>query len=96
MQVCHRVLLMVIATLAPSAPTAESAPRLRDALAAAGNRDATVRVFDHGNHGLLEARTGYDREVQTLSRYVPGFQDGLVRWIVGHVGRGGHPRLHDR
>jgi hypothetical protein len=68
-----------------SVPTAESAPLLRAALATAGNADATVRVFDRGNHGLLEARTGYDREVNTLSHYVPGFQDGLVRWIAAHV-----------
>ncbi len=68
-----------------SVPTAESAPLLREALAAAGNGDATVRVFDRGNHGLLESRTGYDREVQVLSHYVPGFQDSLVRWIEAHV-----------
>jgi hypothetical protein len=68
-----------------SVPTAESAPLLRGALAAAGNRDATVRVFDRGNHGLLESRTGYDREVNTLSHYVPGFQGGLVRWIETRV-----------
>ena len=68
-----------------SVPTAESARLLREALAAAGNGDATVRVFDRGNHGLLEARTGYDREVHALSHYVAGFQDGLVRWIEAHV-----------
>jgi dienelactone hydrolase len=72
-----------------SVPTAETAPALRAALAAAGNGDATVRVFDRGNHGLLEARTGYDREVLELSHYVPGFQDGLVRWIGDHVGLAG-------
>jgi hypothetical protein len=66
-----------------SVPTAESASLLRAALA--GNGDATVRVFDRGNHGLLESRTGYDREVHALSHYVPGFQDGLVRWIKAHV-----------
>ncbi|HEY2954946.1 MAG TPA: alpha/beta fold hydrolase [Candidatus Eisenbacteria bacterium] len=68
-----------------SVPTAESAPLLRGALAAAGNGDATVRVFDQGNHGLLESRTGYDREVFELSRYVPGFQDGLVGWLEAHA-----------
>jgi uncharacterized protein len=67
-----------------SVPSAESAGLLRRALV---NVDATVRVFERGNHGLLESRTGYQREVQTLSRYVPGFQDGLIRWIQAHVGR---------
>jgi dienelactone hydrolase len=68
-----------------SVPSAESATLLRQALAAAGNGDATVRVFDRGNHGLLESRTGYDRELSALSHYVPGFQDDLVRWIQTHV-----------
>jgi dienelactone hydrolase len=68
-----------------SVPTAASTPLLRRALAEAGVRDATVRVFETGNHGLLEARTGYDREVHELAHYVPGFQDGLVRWIEAHV-----------
>ena len=68
-----------------SVPTAETARLLRGALAAAGNTDATVRVFDRGNHGLLGSRTGYDRELYMLSRYVPGFQDGLVRWIKARV-----------
>ena len=72
-----------------SVPTAESATLLRDALAAAGNPDATVRVFESGNHGLLEARTGYDSEARNLDRYVAGFQDGLVRWIEARVGRTG-------
>jgi dienelactone hydrolase len=69
-----------------SVPTSRSLPLLRRALAEAGNRDATVRVFDQGNHGLLEARTGFDREVRTLGYYVPGFQEGLIRWIEAHTG----------
>jgi hypothetical protein len=67
-------------------PTAESARLLRDAFASAGNPDATVRVFDRGNHGLLEAETGYEREAWALNRYVEGFQDGLMRWITARVG----------
>jgi len=69
-----------------SVPTSESATLLRQALAAAGNSDATVRVFENGNHGLLESRTGFDNEVRTLRYYVPGFQDGLIGWIEKHTG----------
>jgi dienelactone hydrolase len=69
-----------------SVPTAESAPLLRQALADAGISDATVRVFDGGNHGLLEAHTGYESELHALNRYVAGFQDGLIAWIVEHAG----------
>jgi len=73
-----------------SVPTAESAQLLRRALAGAGNVDATVRVFERGNHGLLESRTGYPQEA--LSHYVRGFQDGLVRWIEAQVNRRTGPR----
>jgi len=66
-------------------PTAETATRLRETFAATGNRDATVRVFEHANHGLLESRTGYDSEARTLNTYVPGFQEDLVRWIKAHL-----------
>ena len=51
------------------------------ALAQTGVRDATVRVFNRANHGLLMARTGYARESRSLAVYVPGFQDELVAWI---------------
>ena len=76
---------IMLGALDRSVPTAESAPLLRDALAAAGNGDATVRVFEQGNHGLLQSQTGYEREMLSLSRYVPGFQDDLVGWIEAHV-----------
>jgi dienelactone hydrolase len=69
-----------------SVPSAESAPLLRGALADAGIPDATVRVFERGNHGLLEAHTGYEREILALDRYVAGFQDGLIEWIEEHAG----------
>ncbi|MGH7724433.1 MAG: alpha/beta hydrolase family protein [Candidatus Eiseniibacteriota bacterium] len=72
-----------------SVPTAESTLLFRSALADAGNRDATVRVFDDGNHGLLVSRTGYGREVRSLSHYVPGFQSDLARWLEEHVGLAG-------
>lgn len=76
---------VMLGDLDRSVPSTESAALLREALAAAGNGDATVRVFEGANHGLLESRTGYDSEVYALSHYVRGFQDGLVRWIEAHV-----------
>ena len=72
---------VMLGELDRSVPSAETAPMLRAALAEAGARDATVRVFKGANHGLLMARTGYDREITSLRYYVPGFQDGLVSWI---------------
>jgi dienelactone hydrolase len=76
---------VMLGELDRSVPTAETATMLRAALAEAGIKDATVRVFKGANHGLLRARTGYDREVRSLGYYVPGFQDGLISWIKQHT-----------
>lgn len=76
---------VMLGELDRSVPSAETATMLRAALAEAGIKDATVRVFKGANHGLLRARTGYDRETRSLGYYVPGFQEGLVSWIKRHV-----------
>lgn len=76
---------VMLGELDRSVPSAETATMLRAALAEAGTKDATVRVFKGGNHGLLLARSGYDRETKSLGWYVPGFQDGLVSWIKQRV-----------
>src|SRR6185295_9371338 len=72
---------IMLGQLDRSVPTAESAPLLRNALARAGNKRAIIRVFPNANHGLLEGHTGFDAEARLLNRYVPGFQNSLVRWI---------------
>jgi hypothetical protein len=59
---------------------------LRSAFEAAGNTRATIRVFARGNHGLLVAHNGYEREIRSLAYYVPDFQAGLVRWLRATVG----------
>ena len=69
-----------------SVPTAEAAPAFRRVFKESGNRDATVRVFPSGNHGLLKARTGFDDEARYLDHYLPGFQDSVASWIMRHVG----------
>jgi dienelactone hydrolase len=74
-----------------SVPSAETERTLRSAFEAAGNTRATVRLFARGNHGLLVARNGYEREIKSLAYYVPDFQAGLVRWLRANVGE---PALH--
>ena len=75
---------VMLGELDRSVPSAETATRLRAVFAEAGLTDATVRLFKGANHGLLAARTGYDRESRTLTYYVPEFQAGLVSWIQQH------------
>ena len=72
-----------------SVPTAESARLLRQALTAAGNRDATVRCSSTESRAAGSADR-YDRETRQPAYYVPGFQDGLIHWIEAHVRGHGH------
>jgi dienelactone hydrolase len=78
---------IMLGALDRSVPTDEAAPALRSALEQAHNADATVRVYSDGNHGLLRARTGYEREVSALGYYVPHFQADLAAWILRHARR---------
>ena len=45
----------------------------------------TVHLFPNGNHGLLEAQTGYDEEYPYLSHSVPGFYQVMAEWLAGIV-----------
>jgi len=77
---------IMLGELDRSVPTAEAAPAFRKVFRESANRDATVRVYPSGNHGLLAARTGFDDEARYLSYYLPGFQDSVVGWIRRRVG----------
>jgi uncharacterized protein len=76
---------VMLGDLDRSVPSAMSDSLLRGALSEARRTDATVRVFKGANHGLLAAKTGYDREARSLAYYVQGFQNELVSWIGRHV-----------
>lgn len=77
---------IMLGALDRSVPTAEAAPAFRNVFRQSRNRDATVRVFPQGNHGLLAAKTGFDDEARFLSYFLPGFQDSVASWIRKHVG----------
>ncbi len=66
-------------------PSKESAVAFESAFKKAGNKDFTVRILPEGNHGLLEAETGYDSEFPRLNRYVPGYMDGIADWLLKRV-----------
>ena len=46
----------------------------------------TVHLFPTGNHGLLDAQTGYDDEFPALRGAVPGFYALLGQWLAETVG----------
>lgn len=48
----------------------------------------TVHLFPTGNHGLLDAQTGYDEEYPYLSHSVPGFYQVVAEWLGEIVNSG--------
>jgi hypothetical protein len=53
------------------------------ALAKAGNRDATVKVYDGANHLFIKALTGSPTEYGSLDKtFVPGLLDEISGWIL--------------
>jgi pimeloyl-ACP methyl ester carboxylesterase len=67
-------------------PPAESWPPIEAGLRKGGNHDVTQVVLPGANHLLLSARTGASDEYPRLSRFVPGYFDGMADWLtsVGH------------
>ncbi len=51
----------------------------------ANGRSRTIHVYSKANHNLLEAETGCDAEVPTLSRIVPGYYQTLITWAIQQV-----------
>jgi pimeloyl-ACP methyl ester carboxylesterase len=55
------------------------------ALKAGGHRDYTLRIIPGANHLHLEARTGSNREMATLQRFVPEYFATVREWLSGRV-----------
>jgi pimeloyl-ACP methyl ester carboxylesterase len=73
--------LALFGALDNSTPVPQTIANMRRALKKARNGNFTYRVFPRGNHGLLEAKTGYNSEVPTLRRFVPGLFDTMTLWL---------------
>src|SRR5262249_19098981 len=63
----------------------ENRRRMEAALTRAGNRDATIKVFEKANHGFFVAITGGRREGPSLKGLVPGYLQTRVDWLQQHV-----------
>jgi dienelactone hydrolase len=68
-----------------STPARAAATNLENALRAAGNRDVTVRIFEQGNHPLMDARTGGNAEIPSLTRMLPGVFETLRMWLSSRI-----------
>jgi pimeloyl-ACP methyl ester carboxylesterase len=62
-------------------PVAQSAAAVRAALAAAGNRDATLLVYPQADHELMEKESG-----AAWPRLAPGFIDAMIAWTRKQAG----------
>lgn len=68
-------------------PAPKNVAALEKSLKKAGNRDYTVLVFPTANHEGMEAVKGFldDEETAHLSRFVPGYFDTAINWILKRV-----------
>lgn len=66
----------------------QNRPALEAALAKAGNKDLTVRVFASANHLFQDAKTGSPNEYAMLPmHFVPGFLETIGDWLTQHFAR---------
>ncbi|MGH9905987.1 MAG: alpha/beta hydrolase family protein [Pyrinomonadaceae bacterium] len=66
-------------------PAAKNVVALESALKKAGNKDYRIIVFPKANHEGLEAETGGEEEFPYLKRYVTGYLDTPINWILKRV-----------
>jgi dienelactone hydrolase len=62
-------------------PTEVSAPRLRQAFDAAGNRDATLVVLTNASHGFALTPTGNNKDFAKQSHFAPGYWGTMEQWL---------------
>ena len=71
----------------PLVPLELNEPALREALAAAGNDDATAVVFPEANHLFQDAETGAPEEYAELEPvFTVDFLPTLVDWVTARAG----------
>jgi dipeptidyl aminopeptidase/acylaminoacyl peptidase len=66
-------------------PAQESRMIFQQLLPAANTQNVTIHLYPKANHIFMEAETGCDDEVPTLSRIVPGYYQTMVTWAVRQI-----------
>jgi fermentation-respiration switch protein FrsA (DUF1100 family) len=77
--------LVLLGELDANVPSKVSAAILERELEKGGNKDQAIRILPKANHGLFEAETGYSTESPRLTRYVPGYMDGITDWLLKRI-----------
>ena len=73
--------LVLLGELDANVPSKASAPIMERGLKRSDNHDYTIRILPKANHGLFEAQTGYSNESPRLTKYAPGYLDGIIAWV---------------
>jgi dienelactone hydrolase len=79
--------LGLFGSLDTSTPAPRAARNMETTLRAAGNRDVTVRIFERANHPLMDARTGGNAEVPSLTQMTPELFGTLRTWLSARLTR---------
>ena len=73
---------ILFADLDTATPTKETKIQTEIALREGNSRDITIEVVPRATHNYMLARTGAERELPGLTRFVPGIYDRIVDWAV--------------
>ena len=77
--------LVLLGEVDRNIPSKASAAAYERVFKKSGNTDYTIRILPKANHGLLEGETGFDSESPRLNRFVLGYMDGMVSWLLKRV-----------
>jgi pimeloyl-ACP methyl ester carboxylesterase len=61
---------------------ADSAAHLREYLTRAGDRDVTIETYPNAGHQLVESKSGYNGDPTPPERFVPGYPQIVITWLV--------------
>ena len=77
--------LGLFGALDTSTPARRAASNLENGLRAAGNQDVTIRIFEQGNHPLMDARSGGNAEIPSLTRMLPDVFGTIRTWVSSKI-----------
>ena len=78
--------LGLFGSLDTSTPVVASIQNMQRGLEEAGNPNVTLKLIEGANHPLMEARTGGNTEVRSLSRMAPDVLPTLRTWLAAVMG----------
>jgi pimeloyl-ACP methyl ester carboxylesterase len=74
--------LAIYGELDRGVPVRENKEILENTIQQSGNNNVRVVIFPAADHALLECKTGSASEFPYLKRFVPGFFDTAIQWIL--------------